>query len=31
MTVDSLCAAAIEWSDNMAENLLLKLIGGPPG
>jgi beta-lactamase class A len=31
MTVDGLCAAAIEWSDNTAENLLLKLIGGPPG
>jgi beta-lactamase class A len=31
MTVDALCAAAIEWSDNTAENLLLKLIGGPSG
>jgi beta-lactamase class A len=31
MTVDGLCAAAIEWSDNTAANLLLKLIGGPPG
>ena len=31
MTVAALCAAAIEWSDNTAENLLLKLIGGPPG
>ena len=31
MTVGALCAAAIEWSDNTAENLLLKLIGGPPG
>jgi beta-lactamase class A len=31
MTVDALCAAALEWSDNTAENLLLKLIGGPPG
>jgi beta-lactamase class A len=31
MTVDGLCEAAIEWSDNTAENLLLKLIGGPPG
>jgi beta-lactamase class A len=31
MTVDALCAAAIEWSDNTAANLLLGLIGGPPG
>jgi len=31
MTVDALCAAAIEWSDNTADNLLLRLIGGPPG
>ncbi|WP_419760698.1 class A beta-lactamase [Acidisoma sp.] len=31
MTVAALCAAAMEWSDNTAENLLLKLIGGPPG
>jgi beta-lactamase class A len=31
MTVAALCAAAIEWSDNTADNLLLKLIGGPPG
>jgi beta-lactamase class A len=31
MTVAALCAAAIEWSDNTAENLLLALIGGPPG
>jgi beta-lactamase class A len=31
MTVDALCAAAIEWSDNTAENLLLGLIGGPAG
>jgi beta-lactamase class A len=31
MTVDALCAAAIEWSDNTAANLLLKLLGGPPG
>jgi beta-lactamase class A len=31
MTVGALCAAAIEWSDNTAENLLLGLIGGPPG
>jgi len=31
MTVDALCAAAIEWSDNTAANLLLGLIGGPRG
>ncbi len=31
MTVDTLCAAAIEWSDNTAANLLLGLIGGPAG
>ena len=31
MTVSALCAAAIEWSDNTAANLLLKLIGGPAG
>ncbi len=31
MTVDALCAAVIEWSDNTAANLLLELIGGPPG
>jgi beta-lactamase class A len=31
MTVDALCAAAIAWSDNTADDLLLKLIGGPPG
>lgn len=31
MTVDALCAAAIEWSDNTAANLLLGLIGGPSG
>ena len=31
MTVSALCAAALEWSDNTAENLLLKLINGPPG
>src|ERR1017187_5648785 len=29
MTVASLCAAAIEWSDNTAANLLLTSIGGP--
>jgi beta-lactamase class A len=31
MTIEALCAAAIEWSDNTAANLLLKLIGGPAG
>jgi len=31
MTVQALCEAAIEWSDNTAANLLLGLIGGPPG
>lgn len=31
MTIGALCAAAIEWSDNTAANLLLGLIGGPAG
>lgn len=31
MTVESLCAAAIEQSDNTAANLLLATIGGPVG
>lgn len=31
MTVEALCEAAIRWSDNTADNLLLKLIGGPVG
>jgi beta-lactamase class A len=31
MTVDALCAAAIEYSDNTAANLLLQTVGGPPG
>ena len=31
MTVDSLCAAAIDYSDNTAANLLLQTIGGPHG
>jgi beta-lactamase class A len=31
MTLGALCAAAIDWSDNTAENLLLKTIGGPRG
>jgi len=29
MTLDALCAAAIEYSDNTAGNLLLQTIGGP--
>jgi beta-lactamase class A len=29
MTVAQLCAAAIEWSDNTAANLLLASLGGP--
>lgn len=31
MTVDALCAAAVEYSDNTAANLLLQTIGGPHG
>jgi beta-lactamase class A len=31
LTVDALCAAAIEYSDNTAANLLLQTIGGPHG
>jgi beta-lactamase class A len=31
MTLDALCAAAIEQSDNTAGNLLLDVIGGPAG
>jgi beta-lactamase class A len=31
MTIEALCAAAIEMSDNTAGNLLLREIGGPPG
>ena len=31
MTVAELCAAAIQYSDNSAANLLMKLIGGPSG
>src|SRR5207248_394273 len=31
MTLDALCAAAIEQSDNTAGNLLLDAIGGPSG
>jgi beta-lactamase class A len=29
MTVDALCAAAIQYSDNTAANLLMKILGGP--
>ncbi|MCJ2095049.1 class A beta-lactamase [Methylobacterium sp. J-072] len=29
MTVSDLCAAALEWSDNSAANLLLTALGGP--
>ena len=29
MTIAQLCAAAIEWSDNTAANLLLREVGGP--
>jgi beta-lactamase class A len=31
MTLGSLCAAAIDWSDNTAANLILDAIGGPAG
>jgi beta-lactamase class A len=31
MTVDALCAAAVEYSDNTAANLLLETVGGPHG
>jgi beta-lactamase class A len=31
MTLADLCAAAIDWSDNTAANLVLRAIGGPPG
>ena len=30
MSVADLCAAAIDWSDNTAANLVLQTIGGPP-
>jgi beta-lactamase class A len=30
MTVEGLCAAAVEYSDNGAANLLLDSVGGPP-
>jgi beta-lactamase class A len=29
MTLEALCEAAVRWSDNTADNLLLKLLGGP--
>ena len=31
LTVEAACAAAIQWSDNTADNLLLGLLGGPEG
>lgn len=31
LSVNDLCAAAIEWSDNTAANLLLVRLGGPDG
>lgn len=31
MTLQEVCAASIEWSDNTAANLQLRLIGGPEG
>jgi beta-lactamase class A len=31
MVVLDLCAAAIQWSDETAANLLLRSVGGPPG
>ena len=31
MTLADLCAAAIDWSDNTAANLVLQAIDGPPG
>ena len=31
MTLGELCAAAIDWSDNTAANLILNAIGGPAG
>jgi beta-lactamase class A len=31
MTVADFCAAAIDWSDNTAANLVLQTIGGPAG
>ena len=31
MTLGALCAAALQWSDNTAGNLILSTIGGPAG
>jgi beta-lactamase class A len=31
ITLGDACAAAVEWSDNTAANLVLSTIGGPPG
>ena len=31
MTLEELCAAAVEWSDNSAGNMLLESFGGPAG
>ena len=31
VALGELCAAAIDWSDNTAANLILNAIGGPPG
>ena len=31
MTLAEVCAAAIDWSDNTAANLILEVIGGPAG
>ncbi|MCJ2132982.1 class A beta-lactamase [Methylobacterium sp. J-026] len=31
LSVNDLCAAAVEWSDNTAANLLLARLGGPEG
>jgi beta-lactamase class A len=29
MSLEALCAAAVQWSDNTAANLMLKVLGGP--
>lgn len=31
LTIEALCTAIVELSDNAAANLLLRLLGGPPG
>jgi len=31
LTLGELCAAAVQWSDNTAANLILKTLGGPEG